>query len=178
VHGPRPGRKRRRIEFPERTFGRIEAPHQDEPPDLEIARMGAVEPVAMRFQRRARGVQRLRRPAQVARDECDLGLGDDAPRAGHGRFRTEGARRPSQQGLRAIEIAELRHRDATQRQRGRVVAQGDPVQGAQRIADGKRARGGRDQRVHRNPATLVTLAVPRPPPLYRTSGNTQWRDER
>ena len=35
------------------------------------------------FERRPRRVERLRRPAQVARDERDLGLGDDAPRARH-----------------------------------------------------------------------------------------------
>ena len=39
----------------------------------------------------------------------------------------------------------LRHRDAAQRQRGRSVAQGDAVQGAERIAGLQRARGGRDQ---------------------------------
>ena len=106
------------------------------------------------FERRPRRVERLRRPAQVARDERDLGLGDDAPRAGHGLFRTEGARRASQQRLRSNEIAELRHRDAAQRERRRVVAQGDPLQRAERIARRERTRRGRDQRVHRNPATL------------------------
>jgi hypothetical protein len=60
------------------------------------------------------------------------------------------------QGFRAQEIAELRHGDAAQRQRRRVVAQGDPVQGAERITRRQRARRGRDQRVHGNPATLVT----------------------
>jgi len=38
-------------------------------------------------------------------------LGDDAPGAGHGLFRTEGVCRAAQQDLGAIEIAELRHRD-------------------------------------------------------------------
>ena len=110
----------------------------------------------MRFERRPRRVERLRRPAQVARDERDLGLGDDAPRAGHGLFRTEGARRTSQESLRANEIAELRHRDASKRERRRVVAQGDPLQRAEGITRRECARRGRDQRVHRNPVTLVT----------------------
>ena len=84
-------------------------------------------------------------------------------RAGHGLFRTEGARGTSQKRLRSNEIAELRHRDASKRERRRVVAQGDPVQGAERITCGERARRGCDQRVHRNPATLVTPAFRHPP---------------
>ena len=54
--------------------------------------MGGIYAVAVGFERRPRRVERLRGPAQVARDERDLGLGDDAPRAGHGLFRTERAR--------------------------------------------------------------------------------------
>jgi hypothetical protein len=61
-------------------------------------------------------------PAQIARDERDLGFGDDTPRAGHGLFRAEGTRRPSQESLRSREIAELGHRDASKTQSGRVVA--------------------------------------------------------
>ena len=84
--------------------------------------MRCVHPVAVLFERRPRRVERLRGPAEVARDQRDLGLGDDAPRAGHGLSRTEGARRTSHQSLRSIEIAELRHGDAPQRERRRVVA--------------------------------------------------------
>jgi Beta-galactosidase len=83
--------------------------------------------------RAPRRVERLRRPTQVARDERDLGLGDDAPRAGHSLFRTEGARSTSHESLRSNEVAELRHRDASKRERRRVVAQGDPLQCAEGI---------------------------------------------
>ena len=57
------------------------------------------------------------------------------------------------------EIAELCHRNASERECGRVAAQGDPVQGAEGITRRKGACRGRDQRIHRNPATLVTPAV-------------------
>ena len=126
VGGPRRGREGRGVEPGEFTLGLVEAADQEEAPDLEIPRMGGVHPVAVLFQRRPRGVERLRRPAQVAADEGDLGLGDDTPRAGHGLFRTEGARRTSHESLRSNEIAELRHRDASKCQRRRVVTQGDP----------------------------------------------------
>ena len=95
VGGPRGGRERRRIERRERTLGLVEAPDHEKAPDLEMPRMRGVYAVAVRFERRPRSVERLRRPAQVARDERDLGLGDDTPRAGHGLSGTEGARRAS-----------------------------------------------------------------------------------
>ena len=84
---------------------------------------------------------------------------NDASRAGHRLFRTEGARRTSQESLRSNEIAELRHRDASQRERRRVVTQGDPLQCAKGITRCERTRRGGDQRVHRNPVTLVTLTI-------------------
>ena len=85
--GPQRGREGCRVELGELTLGIVETPDQQEAPDLEIPRMRGVHPVAVLFERRARCVKRLRRPAQVARDERDLGLGDDTPRAGHGLFR-------------------------------------------------------------------------------------------
>jgi hypothetical protein len=45
-------------------------------------------------------------------------------------------------------LAELSHGDAAQGQRRRVVAQGDPLKGAERVAGGEGARGGGDQGVH------------------------------
>src|SRR5262249_55548328 len=44
----------------------------------------------------------------------------------------------------------------TKRERRRIVAQRDSFQRAERIARRKGARRSRNQRVHRNPATLVT----------------------
>ncbi len=45
-------------------------------------------------------------------------------------------------------LAELGHGDAAQRERRRVVAQGDALEGAERVAGGEGARGGGDQGVH------------------------------
>ncbi len=87
--------------------------------------MRGIGAVAVPFERVMRRIERLDRPAEVARDERDLGLGDHATRAGDGLARAEGAGRAPQQRLGAAEIAELRHRDAAQRQRRRIVAQGD-----------------------------------------------------
>jgi hypothetical protein len=61
-------------------LGLVQAADQEQAPDLEIPRMRGIYAVAVRFERRPRCVERFRRPAQVARDECDLGLGDDTPR--------------------------------------------------------------------------------------------------
>ena len=150
----------------EDTLRLVEAPDQEEAPDLEIASMGGVYVVAVLLERRPRCLQRLRGPTQIARGECDLGLGDDAPRAGHRLFWTEGTRSTSQESLRSSEIAELRHRDAPKRESRRVVAQGDALQCAEGITRRERTRRGRDQRVHRNPVTLVTPTVRHPALIY------------
>src|ERR1700675_2111047 len=110
--GPRRGREGRGVELGERTLRLVEVPDQEEAPDRQIPRMRGIYAVAVRFERRPRYVERLRRPAQVARDERDLGLGNDTPRAGHGLSRTEGARGFSQERLRSNELAGLRHRKA------------------------------------------------------------------
>ena len=141
----------------EDTLRLVEAPDQEEAADLESARVRRVHEVAVLFQRHPRRLERLRGPAQLARGERDLGLGDDAPRAGHGLLGTEGTRSAAQESLRSNEIAELRHRNASKRESRRVVAQGDPLQCAEGITRRERPAGGRNERVHSNPATLVTL---------------------
>ena len=73
-------------------------PIRSRAPDLEMPRMRGIQSIAMRFERRARGVERFRRPAEVARDERDLGLGDDAPRPRHDLARTEAAGGAAHQG--------------------------------------------------------------------------------
>ena len=60
--------------------------------------------------------------------------------AGHGRFRTESTRSTSEERLRSNKIAELRHRDASKRERSRVVAQRDPIQCAEGITRRERTR--------------------------------------
>jgi hypothetical protein len=69
--------------------------------------------------------------------------------------RTERAGRTPQQRARQREFAELRHRDAAQCQRRRILAQGDVLQGAQRVATGKRARCSGDEGIHGRGARQV-----------------------
>jgi len=57
----------------------------------------------------------------------------------------EAARGAPQQFTGARVLAELGHGDAAQRQRRRVVAQGDALEGAERIAGSEGPRGGGDQ---------------------------------
>ena len=159
VGGPQCRRQGCGIELRQRAFGLVEAPDQQKTADLEMPRVRRVRPVAVPLERRPCRIERLRGPAQVARHECNLGLGNDAPRPGHRFFRAEAPRRSPQQGLRPNEIAELSHRDAAQRQSRRVVAQRDPLQCAEGVARCEGLRCGSDQRVHRNPAKLVTPIV-------------------
>jgi hypothetical protein len=79
--------------------------------------------------------------------------------------------RPSHESLRSNEIAELRHRDASKCERRRVVTQGDQVQCAEGITRRERTRRSRDQRVHLNPAALVTPTVQCPVLIYLLTKN-------
>jgi hypothetical protein len=128
--------------------------------------MRSIQPVAMLFKRCPRGIEHFRGPAQVAGDQRDLGLGNHAPRAGYGVFGTEGVSGSSQKRLGAREIAELRHCDTSQRERWRIIPQGDSPQCSEGVTSSERTRCGHDQRLHRNPATLVTPTVVIPAAKY------------
>ena len=88
VGGPRRGREGRRVELGERALGLVEAPDQEQAPDLEIARMRGVHPVAVLLRaspaprrapsraspgraRRARSRPRRRRTARAPRPLSD-----------------------------------------------------------------------------------------------------------
>ena len=110
-----------------------------------MQRVGAV---GMRIQRGRSGRQRARRAAEVAHGQRHLRLGDDTAGARQLFVRTEAARGAPQQLARARMLAELRHRDAAQGQRRRVVAQRDALERAERVAGSEGARGSGDQGVH------------------------------
>ena len=139
VAGARGGRQGRGIEIRQQPLDRVETADQQQIAALEIARMRGVGAVAAPLERLMRRVERLHRRGEVARDQRDLGLGDGAAGARDGLARAEAARRALQQRLGAVEIAELRHRDAAQRQRRRIVAQGDIVQRASASPEARRA---------------------------------------
>ena len=144
VHGPQRGREGRGVDPRERPLGLVEAPDQEQSPDREMTRVRGVDTIAARVERRPCRVERLSRKAQIARDERDLRLGDHAPCASDRLPRTERPRRPAKERLRARQIAQLRHRDASQRKRRRIVSERDPLQRAERIAGRERARRGGD----------------------------------
>jgi hypothetical protein len=116
--------------------------HGDEP------RLQGVGVVGVGFERGQRGGQRARRGAEVAHGQRHFRLGHDA--AGPRQFlvRAEAPGGALEQFARARVLAEPGHGNAAQRQRRRVVAQGDMLEGAERVAGGKGARGGGDQGVH------------------------------
>jgi len=111
----------------------VEAPQQEQSPNFKIARMRGIQTVIVLFERYPRRVERLCREAEVARGQCDLGLGHDTHSSGHGFLRTEGPRSAPQQFLRSPVLAELRHRDASKREHWRIISQGDSLQRSDRI---------------------------------------------
>jgi len=50
-------------------------------------------------------------------------------------------------------LAELRHRDAAQRERRRILAQAHALEGTERVASDEGARRGRDEGIHRERLT-------------------------
>jgi hypothetical protein len=133
VGGPRRRREETWIEVSELELRLIETPDQQQSPNFKIARMRGIQTITALFERHPRRVERLRREAEVARGQRDLGLGHDTPSAGHDFFRTEGPHSAPQQFLRSRIFAELGHRDASKRERWRIVSQGDSLQGSERI---------------------------------------------
>ena len=73
--------------------------------------------------------------------------------------------------VRSSEITELRHGDAPKCESRRILAQGDALQCAEGITHRERSRRGRDQRVHWNPAILVTPTVRHAVLIYLTTTN-------
>jgi hypothetical protein len=188
VGSSRRGRERRGVELGELTLGLVEAPDQEEVPNLEILRKGGVRPVTVLFECRARCLKRFRGPTQVARDDRDLCLGDNTSGASHDLFRTEGARSASHECFGPWEITEPRHRDASKRKRRSVVAQGHPIQRSEGVTSRERTRCGCDQRVKLNPVKLVTPTIQCPILIYlmitnhhivsrpeRPTNHIQWR---
>src|SRR5678815_4891144 len=98
--------------------------------------MRRVRSVAMRFEQRTRRIQCFGWKAQVARCQRHFGLRDHASRTRKWLLRTKSPRSAAQQGLCLHEVPELRHRDAAQRERRWIVAQGYQLQRAERIARG------------------------------------------
>jgi len=156
MEGPQRGWEKIRIEVSERPLGLIKVTDEKEAPDFKIARKSSVQAVAMRFEDCPCSVECFRSPTQITRGERNLCLGDDAPGTGHSFSRTEGTRRPPQEFLRSREIAKLCHRNTAKREGRCIVAERDTLQGSEGIACCEGVSGCCDQRIHPNPATLVT----------------------
>ncbi|MNP13132.1 hypothetical protein D3C76_1054010 [compost metagenome] len=156
---PQGWRQRCRVQVNELPLGLIEPADQQQATDAQITRVGCIDKIAVGLQRDPRRFQRLHRPTKIPRGQCDLGFGDGAACPRHDFFRPKGPRGHAYQRFGPHQIPQLRHGDTAQCQRGRIVAQRDPVQRTQRIARRQRLRCGGDQRIHCSPATRVTPAV-------------------
>jgi hypothetical protein len=147
-HRAERGRQAARIDQGQRGRGLFEPAEQQQPARRDEPRLQRVGMVRARLERGGGRGQHARRTAEVAHGQRDLGLGDHAAGARQFFVRAEAARGAPQQFARARVLAELRHRDAAQRQRGRVVAQGHALERAERIAGSQCACGSGNQRIH------------------------------
>src|SRR4029453_10626475 len=88
--------------------------------------------------------------AEIAHGESDFGFGYDATGARQFLVGAEAAGGAPEELAGARVLAELRHGDAAERERRRIVAQADALEGFERVAGGESTRGGGDQGVHRD----------------------------
>jgi hypothetical protein len=121
------------IHFGKRPFRLVNTTEQKKTASLEVPGVRSIDGVPVRGERRSRIVERLRRPAQVARGERDLGFRNAAPGARDHLFGSECARGTPYQHACPRKVPELRHSDAAKRKGRRVVAERDPLQRGQRI---------------------------------------------
>ncbi len=137
------------VELAQLRCGLVEAPEQQQPAHRDQACVQRVGAIGTRLERGGRGRQRARRATEIAHRQRHFGLRHDAAGARQLLVRAEAARGAPQQLAGTRVLAELRHRDAAQRQRRRVVAQAHAFEGGERVAGSKSARGSGDQGIHR-----------------------------
>jgi predicted dithiol-disulfide oxidoreductase (DUF899 family) len=172
VKGPRRGREDTGIEVGEPVLRLVQLPDQKKPPNFKITCKASIQTIAVSFEHRSSGIEHFRGPAEVAGGERDFRQGDRASRARHGFFRPKCARCIPQEFLRPHEVSKLRHRDATERERRRIIPQRYALQRSQCIASRKSARCSCNQKIHRNPDTLVTPTSPMPHGKYSACNRT------
>jgi len=122
MHGPQCQRKRPGIQVTHGSLDFIEMSEQQLAPGFEITGVRSVSPIAVRLEDLPSLIQHLRRPTEIARYKRNLGLSYHTARAGNRLFRAEGTRSAADECARPHQIAQLRHRDASQRKRRGVIA--------------------------------------------------------
>ena len=147
-HGGQGRRQAGRVHGGEQDLRLRQAPHQQRTACREQAGVQRVRAVAVVVQRGRSGLQRAGGAAQLAHRQGDFGVGQHAARPRQLFLRAERALRAAQQLACAGVLAQLRHRDAAQRQGGRVVAQRHALERAQCVAGGERPCSSGDQCVH------------------------------
>jgi hypothetical protein len=138
----------------------VEPPEQQQPARRDQPRLQRVGVVGVRLQRGRRGASARGVPPR-SRMASATSASATTQRA---RASSSCAPKPRagapQQLARAQVLAQLRHRDAAQRQRRRVVAQRHPLERAERVAGAQRAGGRGDQGIH-GPAMAPTMSTDR-----------------
>jgi len=165
-----------RIERGQGGRGLVEATEQQQPAHQDQTCVQRIGAIGARLERGRRGRQRARRAEEVAHRQRHLRLCDHAAGVGHGLAGAKAAGGAPQQFAGTRVLAELGHGGAAQGERRRVVAQGDALEGAERVAGNERTRGSGDQGIHRDRVPIKGAAIKgaghiarsRPDGIFRT----------
>ncbi len=137
-----------RVEQGQCSSGLVQAAKQQQ---LACGNQPGVQRIGMigaRVQCGSRGGQDPRRATEVAHGQRHLGLSHHTSGALHFFMRPKASRGAAQQLACTQMLAQLGHGNAAQGQGRRVVTQGHPLEGAERITGCKCAGGGGNQGVH------------------------------
>ena len=161
----RAGRERRghaasvHVDRAEHLLGGLQLADEEVAAGADEAAVQGVRVVPQGVERVRGPLERAHRPAQVARDEGDLGLGDLAARLGEALAGAEAAGGAPEELARPAVVAELGHGDAAQGEGWRVVAQRDVPEGTERITGCQRVRSRGHEGIHGSEDTDLRLCA-------------------
>ena len=156
---PQRWRQALRIERGQGGCGLVEAAEQQQSAHQDQTRVQRIGTIGACLERGRRGRQRARRAEEVAHRQRHLRLRDHAAGVRHVLACAKAAGGAPQQLARARVVAELGQGGAAQGERWRVVAQGDTLEGTERVAGCERARGSGDQGIHRDRVPIKGAAI-------------------
>src|SRR4029079_9854105 len=137
-----------RIQARQRSRRFVKASKQTQAASRDQPCLRCIGVIRARLERCGSRCQRTRQALQVAHGQRHFGFCDDTTRPRQFFVAAETVDTRLQELARARILAKLRHRNAAQRKRRRIVAQGDSLERGECVAAGERARGGSDQGVH------------------------------
>ena len=132
----------------QRLLGSIQFADEELASGSDQAGVEGIGMIAEGVERFGGGIELIHAPGEITSSEGDLGFSDLATRLSETFARTKAMRGAAQEFACSLEITELRHGNAAQRERRRIIAQCNALERAERITGRQQSRRRGDERVH------------------------------